>query len=105
MKTTIERKAELEARRAELQGRARAMERELLSHQDRDWDDAALEREDDEVLEGLEGQAAQEIRRIALALQRIDQGTYGKCQRCGTAIDEARLDLLPATAFCRECAP
>ena len=105
MKTMTERKAQLDARLEELKARARRMKRELLSHQDPDWEDAALEQENEEVLEGLKGQARQEIQVIAFALQRIGQGTYGVCQTCGKAIDEARLDLLPATAFCKDDAP
>ena len=105
MKTLIERKAQLETRLDELKGRARRVKQELLSHQDPDWEDAALERENEEVLYGLEGQAEMEIQGIAAALQRIEQGTYGTCKRCGKAIDEARLDLLPATVFCKADAP
>ena len=38
------------------------------------------------------------------ALNRVDQGTYGKCQECGVDIDEARLDALPYTPYCIDCA-
>jgi RNA polymerase-binding protein DksA len=38
------------------------------------------------------------------ALNRIDQGTYGICQECDGQIDEARLEALPYTPYCIECA-
>ena len=38
------------------------------------------------------------------ALERIESGNYGRCLACGTAIAEERLDAVPTTAVCRECA-
>lgn len=38
------------------------------------------------------------------ALARIEDGTYGTCERCGEAIPVARLDALPYTTFCVDCA-
>ena len=38
------------------------------------------------------------------ALERIESGGYGHCDACGAAIGESRLDALPATTVCRECA-
>lgn len=45
-----------------------------------------------------------EIEFIDAALQRIDDGTYGRCTECDTAIPLARLRALPATPFCIDCA-
>lgn len=98
------RKAQLEARLAELDTRLHAIDAELDSHQSRDWEDLATEREADEVLEG-EGRAGQaEIALIRAALARIEAGDYGLCLRCGDPIAEARLDLLPAAPLCAGCA-
>jgi RNA polymerase-binding transcription factor DksA len=44
------------------------------------------------------------VRRIVAALRRLDGGSYGTCERCGGAIDAARLDLMPETTTCRACA-
>lgn len=41
---------------------------------------------------------------IDAALARLDDGTYGYCQRCGRPIPRERLELLPATPFCKDCA-
>ncbi|MFN3972359.1 MAG: TraR/DksA family transcriptional regulator [Gemmobacter sp.] len=99
-----EQKARMEARLAELAARLEGIEAELESHQDPDWDDMAAAREDDEVLEGLGLSGQQEIRQIQAALERMAAGNYGLCARCGEAIGAARLEVLPYTPLCRDCA-
>lgn len=37
---------------------------------------------------------------INAALERIDNGTYGRCETCGEPISEARLEAMPAARFC-----
>jgi DnaK suppressor protein len=37
------------------------------------------------------------------ALQRIEEGTYGTCQRCGQPIQPERLEAFPYVANCIEC--
>jgi RNA polymerase-binding transcription factor DksA len=41
---------------------------------------------------------------IALALERLEQGTYGRCEECGSAIPRGRLRALPYTRHCVACA-
>jgi len=41
---------------------------------------------------------------VDAALARVDAGTYGLCERCGSAIGEARLEALPAARLCIRCA-
>ena len=48
-----------------------------------------------------EEQVLEEIRE---ALNRIDHGTYGKCEECGSPIPKARLQALPYTRHCVNCA-
>jgi|KBSMisStaDraftv2_1062788.scaffolds.fasta_scaffold64451_2 DnaK suppressor protein len=36
------------------------------------------------------------------ALQRIQDGTYGKCRDCGRPIEPARLEAVPWAAYCLE---
>lgn len=38
------------------------------------------------------------------ALQRLGDGSFGKCQGCGKDIAKLRLDALPFTPYCVECA-
>jgi DnaK suppressor protein len=42
-------------------------------------------------------------REVADALTRIEQGTYGKCERCGQEIPVERLEALPSTRLCVAC--
>lgn len=37
------------------------------------------------------------------ALQRVAEGVYGICERCGQSIDPARLEAMPETTFCVNC--
>lgn len=41
---------------------------------------------------------------IRAALSRFEEGTYGECQECGGQIAEARLEALPHTPYCIDCA-
>ncbi|MBW3536312.1 MAG: TraR/DksA C4-type zinc finger protein [Actinobacteria bacterium] len=38
------------------------------------------------------------------ALEKFDKGDFGKCEKCGKQIAEARLEAMPASRFCIECA-
>ena len=40
------------------------------------------------------------IQKIDRALKRIDDGTYGICERCGKPIEKARLKALPYVDLC-----
>lgn len=104
MTPSATRKLQLETRLADLQGRLQGIEAELGQHQSQDWEDLATEREGDEVLEGMGVSGQQEIRKIEAALMRIAEGDYGYCAKCGTAIGDERLNVLPYTPFCRSCA-
>ena len=44
------------------------------------------------------------IEEIEGALQRIAEGTYGRCQSCGRPISPERLAALPQAALCIDCA-
>ena len=39
---------------------------------------------------------------IDAALARIDDGTYGRCERCGRQIEEERLQAIPYATLCIE---
>jgi RNA polymerase-binding transcription factor DksA len=47
---------------------------------------------------------AHDLARIEAALERLDAGSYGYCQGCGSAIGVTRLDGDPAAALCLACA-
>jgi RNA polymerase-binding protein DksA len=44
-----------------------------------------------------------EIHDIDTALDKIDAGTFGKCESCGGAIPRVRLKALPFARLCIEC--
>ena len=46
---------------------------------------------------------AEELLETDAALERIEQGNYGRCDRCGGAIGRQRLLALPAARLCIEC--
>jgi DnaK suppressor protein len=37
---------------------------------------------------------------VALAIGRLEEGTYGRCEACGEPVAAARLEAMPATRFC-----
>jgi RNA polymerase-binding transcription factor DksA len=104
MKHIESRRATLMKRLSELDSRLHRIEAELEQPHTQDWDDMAIEREGDEVLERLGQSGLDEIRRIMAALGRIRSGDYGFCAVCGAEISQERLDVLPATPFCKTCA-
>ena len=48
--------------------------------------------------------ASQALTDTTAALERIDEGLYGSCERCGGAIGSKRLLALPMARFCSGCA-
>ena len=55
---------------------------------------------DRELDEGLEEGAQQTLAQIDRALAKIDEGTYGTCERCGKPIGEERLRARPWATLC-----
>jgi RNA polymerase-binding protein DksA len=43
------------------------------------------------------------LHRIDEAFRRMDDGTYGICERCGQEIDFARLEAEPYANLCIDC--
>lgn len=91
------------ARRKELLADIEHLKEQILETTPGDTEEpeeAAQDRQGDEVLNALGEQDQLEIRQIDAALLRVDEGEYGYCVTCGEEIEAARLDLLPATPFC-----
>lgn len=53
--------------------------------------------------EVLGGRDNAEIAAIDAALDRLQAGTFGQCQRCGLAISAGRLQAQPSAATCLAC--
>jgi DnaK suppressor protein len=52
----------------------------------------------------LQGNADDIVAQIDAALARVDAGSYGVCENCGRPINPERLEALPYTIHCVECA-
>lgn len=44
------------------------------------------------------------LSKVNRALERVEAGTYGICESCGNSIPVERLDVLPYSTLCVECA-
>jgi DnaK suppressor protein len=95
---------QLEQRLRQLDRRVSQIEGDLRQPGNPDWDEKAIETENDEVLERLGESETREIDAIRRALARLDAGSYGTCERCGDPIGESRLRVLPYATTCIECA-
>lgn len=101
------RKTELETLRADL--RARLSRFEAHQHRedgalDKDFEEQATQTQNDEVVDSLETETREELRQIERALERIDRGLGDECEACGESIDPRRLQVLPYTTLCVDCA-
>lgn len=50
----------------------------------------------------LEQRLKNDLTEIEKALSKIKKGTYGKCEKCGKAINLARLEVKPQAIYCLE---
>lgn len=98
-------KARLHAQLAELKARLAHLELDLEEPLNPDSSERAVEMEDDASLEAQVALVSREIESITRALERIENGTYGTCVRCGEDIALARLEARPEASFCMTCAP
>jgi RNA polymerase-binding protein DksA len=55
---------------------------------------------DREIDYTLEENEMRVLAAIDAALKRIDEGTYGRCERCGQEMEEERLEALPWATLC-----
>ncbi len=58
---------------------------------------------DREIELTLQGNAHSALAKIDRALRKLEEGTYGKCDKCGEAIAKERLEIAPYAALCVEC--
>lgn len=95
--------ANVEALRAELTHARNNLEqiedeyRELLANHD-------VVQEDRDSTRQLLEEARKHVADIDRAIARAESGAYGICERCGNPIAAERLEALPDTARCVNCA-
>ena len=52
----------------------------------------------------MRDRAQQHLAEIEEALQQLDMGVYGLCEKCGRPIEPERLAVLSHTTVCSQCA-
>jgi RNA polymerase-binding transcription factor DksA len=97
-------RASLQHKLEQLQHRLGKIDHNLRRTPDRDSQEQAQERENDEVLERLDQSGRDELNLLRTALERMDTGSYGVCIQCGKSIPVRRLEVLPYTLTCMKCA-
>lgn len=96
----LARKEELLERHSRIARKTRHREEPLPQ----DFAEQAVELENQELLEALDVEVAEELRQISRALLRIESGEYANCTSCGERIPAARLEAMPTTSQCVDCA-
>jgi len=69
-----------------------------------DFAEQAVETQNNEVVEQLDRDSQLELKLVDKALERIEQGNYGVCTECGSAINPRRLQAVPVAEHCIDCA-
>lgn len=96
----------LERRRHELLVRSQRATRDLQHRSDplvQDFADQATQTQNDAALEAIAAAAADEVVQINHAIERIEHGDYGFCERCGEEIAPGRLRAVPYATRCARC--
>ena len=76
---------------------------EIIGGNDNHLADSATGTLDREIDYTLEENSGQVLRKIDEALERIENGTYGLCQRCGRPIPVERLEARPWARLDIDC--
>jgi len=66
-------------------------------------EEEAVESTELEKRMALQQRTLDQLAEVDHALEKLDKGTYGQCDRCGKAIDPARLEALPQASLCLKC--
>jgi RNA polymerase-binding transcription factor DksA len=64
--------------------------------------DSATETVDREIDYTLEENSGNVLREVEAALERIDDGSFGRCAACGDPIEPERLEFLPWATLCAQ---
>ena len=99
----LQERAELEAQQKELEESTFADNQAESSGDltgDEEYADAGSATFERELDLSLVNNVVDLVERIDKALAKIDEGTYGLCDRCGRPIEKARLRALPYANLC-----
>jgi RNA polymerase-binding transcription factor DksA len=96
-------RALLEEERTRVSGQLRELHDDDVSFDDGFADTSQVTAERGEI-DALSGSLTETLRDLDDALVKLDAGTYGQCENCGSAIGAARLEAMPAARLCITCA-
>lgn len=107
---------QLDDARARLEAEKEAVDKQLLDHGVELEGDESINVEDHEGFADSAQVTAERSQQITLveqlrvrradilaALEKIQAGTYGKCESCGQDIPPERLEAVPAATLCVAC--
>ncbi len=92
----------LKEAKEEIANFVRGDERQLVETALDDGDWSVVDLSEDIILQKL-SQHKITLNKIDESLRKLNQGTYGLCEDCGSEISEARLNILPFAIHCVEC--
>ncbi len=69
-----------------------------------DFSEQSVAKANDQVIDNLDEIERDELSKINKALNRIKQGSYGKCDSCGEVIQAKRIKAVPYATECMNCA-
>jgi len=104
MNTMSDFEVRLKSLQSELTDKLDSIKDSVTKKANTDWSDQAQERENDEVLDALGNEVRRELNLVNSALHRIKTGDYQYCEDCGQSINPSRLNVMPYTQHCIECA-
>lgn len=94
----------LAEKKIQLEQRIEAITKDLKTLRPQDFSEQTTESENDEVLNEIRHESEIELQQITEAIKRLDTQRYGICTSCQETISSDRLDALPYTATCINCA-
>jgi DnaK suppressor protein len=68
-----------------------------------DSGEQAFDNQDKDIISKISIQQKESLKKIDKALKKINDGSYGICETCGTVISYERLEILPYTTVCNKC--
>ncbi len=68
-----------------------------------DKEEEADEAQEYDTALSLEHSLELKLRDVSVALEKMEKGEYGKCEKCGKEINEERLKVAPEARLCMKC--
>ncbi|MHB8438445.1 MAG: TraR/DksA family transcriptional regulator [Acidimicrobiales bacterium] len=102
--STIDYRALLEAERRDLMAKLEELGGEQGLNYDSNFADSSQVTAERGEVEALAAKLRDTLEEVEGALGKLTEGGYGTCENCGRPIDPVRLEAMPATRYCIDCA-